>query len=99
MMVLYTDQALDSFKEALSRLATKISAEKLSEIKDQVLDSADSLAIHPTKGQFEPFLDHLSLGHRRIIEGNFKIIYRVVGDIVYITDIFDSRQDPVKMKS
>lgn len=36
--------------------------------------------------------------HRRIIEGHYKIIYRVEGQAIYITDIFDSRQDPNKMK-
>ena len=27
-----------------------------------------------------------------------KILYRIVENIIYITDIFDSRQDLVKMK-
>ena len=45
-----------------------------------------------------PFLEHLGLGHRPIIEGHFKIIYKVEGEYIYITDIFDSRQDPDKMK-
>ena len=29
---------------------------------------------------------------------HYKIIYRVVGEYIYVTDIFDSRQDPDKMK-
>lgn len=44
------------------------------------------------------FLEHLGLGHRRLIESHYKIIYRVVGEYIYVTDIFDSRQDPEKMK-
>ena len=40
----------------------------------------------------------MMLGHRRLIESHFKIIYRVIGDCIYITDIFDSRQDADKMK-
>jgi hypothetical protein len=39
----------------------------------------------------------MNLGHRYLVEGNFKIIYRIVDDIIWVTDIFDSRQDPEKM--
>jgi mRNA-degrading endonuclease RelE of RelBE toxin-antitoxin system len=54
---------------------------------------------NPFIGQQEEYLAHLNKGHRRLIEGNYKIIYRVQDDVIYVTDIFDSRQDPAKMKS
>ena len=63
-----------------------------------ILDKTDSLPENPWKGQQEEYLSHLGKGHRRIIEGHYKIIYRVEGQAIYITDIFDSRQDPDKMK-
>ena len=50
-------------------------------------------------GQREEYLEHLGQSHRRIIEGNYKIIYRIDGDMIYVTDIFDTRQDPGKMKA
>jgi len=31
-------------------------------------------------------LAKLQKGHRRIIEGNFKIIYRIEDEVIYITD-------------
>jgi mRNA-degrading endonuclease RelE of RelBE toxin-antitoxin system len=37
------------------------------------------------------------LQHRRLIVGNYKIIYLIEDDVVYISDIFDTRQDPKKM--
>ncbi|MCF8361235.1 MAG: type II toxin-antitoxin system RelE/ParE family toxin [Prolixibacteraceae bacterium] len=98
MKLIYTEQALHSLEEALGHMATKISAEKLIEIRDRILDAADTLLLHPLLGQKEPFLEHLGLDHRHLIESHYKIIYRVNGDYIYITDIFDSRQDPDKMK-
>ena len=98
MKLIYTDQSLESLKEALEFIAPKITQEKLIEIRDRILDKADTLVTNPYGGQEEPYLAHLQLSHRRIIENHFKIIYRVVGDYIYITDIFDSRQDPAKMK-
>jgi hypothetical protein len=49
-------------------------------------------------GQKEKYLEHLGQSHRRIIEGHYKIIYRIEEEVIYITDIFDTRQDRTKMK-
>jgi toxin ParE1/3/4 len=98
MKLVYTEQALFSMEETLEFLSAEVSHKKLIEIRNRILDSADTLLLQPFKGQKEPFLDHLGLGHRRLIEGHCKIIYKVEGEYIYITDIFDSRQDPNKMK-
>jgi plasmid stabilization system protein ParE len=78
--------------------APKVSYKKLSEIRTEILDAADSLLLQPFQGQEEPLLKHLGLEHRRLVVNHCKIIYRVAGEFIYITDIFDSRQDPNKMK-
>jgi plasmid stabilization system protein ParE len=62
------------------------------------LAKADKLLDNPHVGQLEEYLEHMGQSHRRIIEGHYKIIYRVKGEMIVITDIFDSRQDPSKMK-
>ena len=46
----------------------------------------------------EEYLRHLNLGHRRIVTDHYKIIYRIEDQVIYITDIFDTRQNPGKMK-
>ena len=51
----------------------------------------------PYSGQFEPWLEHQGLGHRRVVVGNYKVVYRVLEEEVRIVDVFDSRQDPDKM--
>lgn len=97
MKLIYTEQALFSLEEALNFLSPKVSPEKLLEIRDKILDTADSLLMQPLQGQEEPFLKHLGLGHRRIIADHYKIIYRIEGECIFVTDIFDSRQDPDNM--
>lgn len=98
MKLVYTEQSLESLEEALKFIAPKVSYEKLMTIRDSILDAAETLKNNPFAGQKETYLEHLELGHRRIIKNNFKIIYRVIGSYIYITDIFDTRQNPVKMK-
>lgn len=63
-----------------------------------MLDKADNLVTTYNHYQQEEYLEHLGKGHRRIIHGYFKIIYRLEGELIYVTDFFDTRRDPAKMK-
>ena len=76
----------------------EVAAAKVNEIRDRILAKADKLLENPFIGQQEEYLEHMGRSHRRIIDGNYKIIYRIEGEAIVITDIFDSRQDPEKMK-
>ena len=99
MKVFYTEQALVSLQECLDFFPLdEVSPEKVNEIRDRILSKADKLLDTPHIGQQEEYLEHMGLSHRRIIEGHYKIIYRIEGEFIYITDIFDSRKDPAKMK-
>ncbi len=97
MKLIYTEQALFSLEEALHFIAPRVTPEKLTEIRNEILDAAETLQLQPLKGQKEPYLEQFGLGHRRLVVSHYKIIYRVFGEFIYITDIFDSRQDPDKM--
>ncbi|MCB9361642.1 MAG: type II toxin-antitoxin system RelE/ParE family toxin [Flavobacteriales bacterium] len=98
MKIKFTKQSLISLKESLDFISKEVSFEKLKRIRDEVLDSTDILITHPKLGKKEEYLTHLKLGHRSIIEGNYKIIYKIEKEVIYITDIFDTRQNPEKMK-
>jgi len=98
MRLIYTIQALKSLQECLDFLPPEVSPEKVNKIRDKILTKADMLLLNPKLGQIEEYLTPLNLFHRRIIEGNYKIIYRVEDENIFITDIFDSRQNPDKMK-
>lgn len=100
MKVIYTEKSIESLNETLRFLIDKqdLSIEQASKIATQLLNKAGELAEEPFIGQKEKYLAHLKKEHRRLVEGNFKIIYRVEKNTIYITDFFDTRQDPFKMK-
>ena len=100
MKVLLTDEALNSLASIIEFNLDKLSESKLITMKNQLLNRAQSLALNPQIGQQEESLVELKKGHRRLVEGQHKIIDRVDSklQIVYITDFFDTRQDPFKMK-
>lgn len=100
MKVVYTGQSIDSLEEALD-FAINVqhySPDKAGLLKDRLFDRADKLALNPYKGQVEEYLKHLKQDHRRVIEGHFKIIYKIEGATIYVTDFFDTRQEVFKMK-
>jgi len=100
MKVIYTDQSHDSLADLSDFLLEKQgwTLEKLLELRAKILDKADNLITTYNHYQEEEYLEHLGKNHKRAIEGYYKIIYRVEGKLIYVTDFFDTRQDPEKMK-
>ena len=98
MKLAFTEQALKSLEESLEFIAPHVSVETLEAVRNNILDRAEKLIKNPSSGRREIYQEHLGLNHRRVIESHYKIIYRVIAKTIYITDIFDSRQDPKKMK-
>jgi toxin ParE1/3/4 len=100
MRLVFTEQAQQSMNDSFLFLLEEqgIPSQKIDEFRDNIKLSSSQLLKNPYLGQREPRLQHLNKEHRRLTEGYFKIIYFVHADSIYITDIFDTRQDPTKMK-
>lgn len=67
------------------------------QITHKILDSVEELGSLRGIGSIEPNLAHLHGNYKYIVCGNYKIIFRAIEDVVYVTDIFDCRQDPLKI--
>jgi plasmid stabilization system protein ParE len=79
-------------------LAKYASIEIAKNVKYGVLEQISTLLKHAKLGQLEEDLCELGKNHRRLVYKHYKIVYRIEKDTIYITDIFDSRQDPEKIK-
>ncbi|MEO5572420.1 MAG: type II toxin-antitoxin system RelE/ParE family toxin [Bacteroidia bacterium] len=97
MKLVITDPAKLRLKEIHDYYKKNVSHKIADKIKTSIVIKLKFLQSNPLCGQTEESLQELGLGHRRMIEGNYKIIYRISDKIIYVTDIFDSRQDPYKM--
>ena len=99
MKLIYTEQAYLSLEEMLLFLkAQGFNQSQLKALSARIFSKANQLLQVPYSGQKEDYLEHLKLEYRRLVEGHCKIIYRVENQHIFIIDIFDSRQDPKKMK-
>jgi len=87
-----------SLARTIRLLARTHSKDYLVRLKREVDQQVKQLPVRPLAGALEPELEHLGAGHRRVIVGPFKIIYRLTKNAVYVTDIFDSRRDPRAIK-
>ena len=76
----------------------EIPREKIAAIFEKIFNRIEALAQMPHIGQREYLTSNPDKAYRRIIESHFKIIYYIQNDSIYITDIFDTRQDRDKMK-
>lgn len=98
MIVILTHKAqmkLDNLLEYYKRIGYPGQGKKL---RARILKKALILQGGISIGPIEENLAELGLGHRYLVaEKNYKIIYRSEGNNVFITDIFDTRQDPEKM--
>lgn len=93
-----------SGRESLQRIYTyfrlKGAGMKGREVRKRVIEISKLLAENPKMGQKEENLEHLEQEHRSIpIKPVYKVIYRIIDQTIFITDVFDTRQDPEKMKS
>lgn len=70
-------------------------------IVSKLLSDISYLSKQPFIGQVEPLLNMREIKYRYLLTGNYKTIYSVdeENNWVKIADIFDTRQNPIKMKS
>jgi len=98
MLLVVTEPAKLRLREIHDYYKEHVSIKIADKIKSGIIAKLKYIQANPLIGQEEEYLQELGLGHRRMVEGNYKIIYRISEDIIYVTDIFDSRQNPSKMK-
>lgn len=97
MKVFWTKFALDELHDIYDYYKVNVSVLVANNIKESILLSTHQLELQPLSGTTEVLLQHLNQGHRYIIRGNCKIIYRIQSKRIYITDVFDTRQNPIKI--
>ena len=91
-----TDFAKENLRNIYEYYKIMASVAVAQKIKQQIIDAIKTLKIEEVEWQEDEFLKLLNKNHRRLVAGNYKIIYCILDDTVYVTDIFDARQSPAK---
>lgn len=97
MKILWSEFSIKMLLEIYTYYKEKASPSVAKKIKTDILTATKQLKKHPDSGQIELNLEKLNEGYRYIVKGNYKIIYKEIPEGLLITDIFDTRQDPIKL--
>lgn len=97
MKVSWTNFALESLHEIYNYYKENVNIRVANKIRVDIFSAVKQLKIHPNSGAIEVLLESISEGHRYLIIGNFKILYKILETNIYITDVFDTRQNPDKL--
>lgn len=98
MQVILTEFAEQSLKLIFFFYQNEATEKVAQRVVDKILSKISLLEYYPERGKEEDLLKSLNQNHRFILEGDFKIIYFMKSDIVYITDIFNTKQNPAKIE-
>jgi len=97
MVIFWTKPAIKDLRKIFNYFKLKASINLAHKITNSILAKTSILETHSI-GVKEQLLAQLKQEHRYIIEGNYKIIYFIKDSTVYITHVFDTRQNPDKLK-
>lgn len=98
--VIWSDFAEKQLDEIFDYYSTNASLRIAQELLVSLIHSTELIANNPYIGQVEELLKERSEQYRYLVQGNYKIIYSVdtKQKRIKIADIFDIRQNPIKMK-
>jgi len=97
MEIIWTKFASNSLFEILIFVKNQAGSSISLKTKRQIFRTTRNIPRFPLAGKLEGLLIETGKEYRFKICGNYKIIYRVEGKIVYIIDVFDCRQNPEKL--
>jgi len=97
MNIIWSDFATEMLTEIYNYYKVNASTRIAKKIKNEIFTATNQLKRHPHSGQIEMNLERLEEEHRYLVKGNYKIIYKEITEGILITDVFDTRQDPIKI--
>ena len=98
MTVIWTIPAKYRLKEIYLYYKHTASVTIAKNLIKKIFETTRSLPPNPKMGSVEGLLKHKKEEYRYLVKGNYKILYKMKGEEIFITDIFDCRQNPEKMK-
>lgn len=76
MKILWSDFSIEMLFEIYNYYKEKASPAIAKKIRAEIFTAAKQLKKHPSSGQIELNLENLNQGHRYLLTGNYKIVYK-----------------------
>lgn len=95
----WTDPAMEDLNAIWDYYEVLIGLEKAEAYIDRFFQKADRLVQFPEMGAVEEELSNAFITVRYLLEGHYKIYYKIDGSLVKILRVFDSRQSPALLRN
>lgn len=98
MVVIWTEKATTQLRSIYEYLLEVAGRKIAKHIIDRIENTVEKLAKYPKMGIIEEELAQYTEEYRSfVVHKNYKIIYHIVEKNIYISTLFDCRQNPKKM--
>ena len=97
--ILWADTALNQLEDIFEYYKFRATVSVAKKLVKTLVDKAELLKDNPELGTKEPLLSKRINQYRFLVEGNYKIIYTLRGNLVIVVSVFDCRQNPFKLTS
>lgn len=98
MQVKWSDNALEELSLILEYGALAFGERAAERLYGMLLENEARLATNPYIGKLEPLLKERPQGFRSlVVHKNYKLIYYIEDETVYIATLFDNRRNPAVM--
>ncbi|RAI94809.1 type II toxin-antitoxin system RelE/ParE family toxin [Algoriphagus yeomjeoni] len=99
MKIVWSKRALKDLEIIFEFYAFSASISVAQKITGKLVEKVKILTSYPEMGVVEDWGFEVPFEYRSLIEGNYKIIYRIVDEkVILISRVFDTRMDPKKKR-
>jgi len=96
--IFWTDTAKLSVKIIFNYYRKNVNILFAEKIKIKIFEKLKILISHPQIGAKEDLLSDFKNQYRYLVSGNYKIVYFIADKRIIISLVFDTRQNPQKLK-
>jgi plasmid stabilization system protein ParE len=98
LKVFWTEIAVEQLENIFDYYKYKASIKVSQRIVNKIIERTIQLKKQPLSGQIEELLVNRKNEYRYVIEEKYKIIYWIEDNYIKVASVFDTRQNPVKLK-
>lgn len=92
--IVWDDEAKRSLRSIYNYIKNRESAYLAKKVRDEIAAQVKELLSFPEKFEKEPFLKDKPGNYRYKVIWNYKIIYEVTTEAIYILDVFHTSRNP-----